>query len=564
MISTGATYPPPTRSFLGEGDGRRRGLARRRLLLIGRICLICLFGPIASRSGAQEATPAPTDDQPRLKIHEYRVKGARRLPPLAVERAVYPYLGPGRTTEDVEKARAALEQAYKDAGYQTVLVEIPPQQVKRGVVTLQVVETTVGRLRVKGARYFSLDRIKEGVPSLAEGQVVDFNAVTREIIALNQHPDRRVSPEMKPGFEPGTVDVDLHVKDTLPLHGSLEFNNRYSADTTELRLNGSISYGNLWQRGHTAGFSFQVAPENHDDALVYSAYYLARFASLPRLMVMLQGTKQDSNVSTLGGAAVAGRGEVIGLRAMLTLPEGKSFFHNLSAGVDYKHFDENVSFGSIETRSPITYFPISLNYGATWIGKQSLTELNAGAVFSTRGAGTKRTEFEAKRYRADDGFFVFKGDLAHTHDLPGGFQLYGKVQGQLASKPLINNEQFSGGGLNVTRGYLESEALGDNALFGTLEFRSPPLFGKTKQDGESGASRNEWRVYAFVDAGRLTLNDPLPEQEDVLEMASFGFGSRFKLFKHYNASLDAGFPLIDQAHSKAEDWRLTFRLWADF
>src|SRR6202012_3135498 len=108
---------------------------------------------------------------------------------------------------------------------------------------------------------------------LQEGRLPNFTDVTRDIVALNKMADRQVTPVLKPGVEPGTVDVDLNVKDTFPLHGSLELNNRYSPNTTPLRINGAINYSNLWQLGHTAGFSFQVAPERLEDAEVFSAYY---------------------------------------------------------------------------------------------------------------------------------------------------------------------------------------------------------------------------------------------------------------------------------------------------
>ncbi len=99
---------------------------------------------------------------------------------------------------------------------------------------------------------------------MSEGKVPNFTDVTRDVVALNKLADLRVTPALQPGVEPGTVDIDLNVKDTLPLHGAVELNNRYSADTTPLRLNGSISYNNLWQAGHTINASFQVAPERPD------------------------------------------------------------------------------------------------------------------------------------------------------------------------------------------------------------------------------------------------------------------------------------------------------------
>lgn len=516
------------------------------------------LGLLLLASGPHGYAVGPTGEEP-IYIREYRVQGAKVLPRMEVEEAVYPFLGPERTPADVEQARAALEKAYHDKGFQAVTVQIPQQQVRRGVVMLEVTETTVGRLRVKGSRYHSLERIKAQARSLAEGKVVNFNDVTRDIVALNQWPDRKITPELRPGVTPGTVDIDLNVQDKLPLHGSIELNNRYSPDTPELRLNGSLSYNNLWQRGHSLGASFQISPERIEDVAVYSGYYIARFAEIDWLSLMLQGTKQASNVNTLGSVAVAGRGEVIGLRAIITLPPLTNFFHSFNFGVDYKHFDQQVNLATSETtETPITYWPISAAYGATWAQKGSLTELNAGVTMHLRGTGSDAEEFEANRYKTDGGFIYLRGDLSHTHDLPRGFEGFAKVQGQVSDRPLLNSEQLTGGGLGTVRGYLEAEAVGDSGAFGSLELRSPSLLGWTKKEG------NEWRVYAFLEGGVLALQEPLPEQESRFELASYGFGTRLQIVEHLNASVDLGIPLIDSGRIDADDFLLTFRVWADF
>ena len=507
----------------------------------------------------QSVAIASTDAVVRkLNVREYRVAGAKQLSAREIGEAVYPFLGPGRTSEDVESARAAVEAIYKEKGFQTVTVEIPDQDARAGIIVLRVSENKVGRLRVKGSRYFSLEQIKKSAPSLAEGTLPNFNDVTRDIVALNTWSDRRVTPTLRAGVEPGTVDIDLEVKDTSPLHGSIELNNRYSPDTTPLRLNAGLSYSNLWQAGHTVGFNFQIAPENPDDAKVYSAYYQMRFSKLPQLSLVFQGTKQDSNVSTLGGAAVAGRGEILGVRAIVTLPPLENFYHSLTLGYDHKSFDENVLFGLVTTQTPITYDPLSIAYSATWAPKGSVTELNASANFHFRGLGADQAEFDSKRFGSDGSYFYLRGDLAHTRDLPGGFELYSLVQGQASGQPLVNSEQFSGGGLHTVRGYLESTALGDNALMGTLELRTPSMLGWVKKPG------NEWRLYAFLDAGVLTLNDPLPEQASRFELASYGLGSSFQLLGSLNGSIDAGVPLIGQGVTSPHELLFTFRLWADF
>lgn len=536
--------------------------------------------PQAAESEATTGTPGGTagGQTVRLNVREYRVYGAKRLNQQEIGEAVYPFLGPLRTEQDVEAARAALEGLYREKGFQTVTVEVPQQEGRGGVIFLKVVENKVGRLRVKGSRFFSLSEMKKRVPSLTEGSVPNFNDIEKEIIALNQWADRKVTPTMRAGVEPGTVDIDLEVKDSFPLHGSVELNNRYSPDTTPLRLNGSISYGNLWQAGHSAGFSFQIAPERAEDAKVFSAYYTARFATIPWLSLTLQGTKQDSDVSTLGGVAVAGRGEIVGTRAMITLPGLKNFYHSLTFGLDYKHFRDTEAIGLVETPLPITYYPWSVWYNGTWAAKERVTELNAGVTFSLRGMGSDRADFDNKRFGADGSFFYLRGDLSHTEPLPGGFQLYAKVQGQASGRPLVSSEQLSGGGLEATRGYLESAALGDNGLFGTLEIRTPSLtqwwFAKRKskspdkvkegEDNDSSEKENEWRIYAFLDAGYLTLNEPLPEQTSRFDLASYGVGSQIRVYDHFHGSVDVGVPMISQGTSSVGEVLLTFRLWGDF
>lgn len=506
---------------------------------------------------SQEAvTAAEEDSAPGMYITEYRVQGARKLDRRTVEKAVYPYLGPARTPEDVDAARAALEKAYRDAGWSTVSVLIPQQKVKKGVVFLQVTEAPVGRLRVHGSRYYDLERLKSRAPSMAEGEVPNFNDVNRDLLALNRQAGLRVTPSLRAGVIPGTVDIDLNVQDELPLKGSIEVNNRRNANTTPWRISGSLSYGNLWQRGHTLGASFQTAPERTEDAAVYSAYYLAPLAG--RWSLLLQGTKQDSDVSTLGGAAVVGRGEVIGLRLRATLPEKEGFVHSLSFGLDRKSFEQDLVVGGTKLSSPITYFPFSVDYNATWLEKGHSTDLGASVVFQVPRMGSESAQFNTSRFNANDGFMYLRGELSHTHDLPSHWEAFGRLQGQISSGPLINNEQLAGGGLTTVRGYLESTALGDHGIFATLELRSPSLL-KSDDEGKS-----EWRFHIFADAGVLNLDSPLPEQEADFGLASIGAGTRFRVWDYLSGSVDVGVPLVRQGVTDVGEVLISVRFMAEF
>jgi hemolysin activation/secretion protein len=525
--------------------------------------------PAKGNSAAKPAAGAPAPQAP-FDIDEFRVEGADSLPQIEIEAAVYPFLGPKRSSDDVEKARAAVEKAYHDKGFQTVAVAVPQQDAQRGFIVLKVTENRVGRLRVKGSRYFDLANIKRDAPSLREGTLPDLQAVTKDIVSLNKWPDRRITPALRAGVAPGTVDVDLNVEDTLPLHGSAELNNRQSPSTTPLRESYSLRYDNLWQLGHSMTVTYQDAPLNRKDAMVISGSYMAR-TDIDWLSVLIYGLKSDSSVATVGGSNVVGPGEVIGGRAVFTLPTKGELFHTLSLGIDYKHFAQTLSLGHDAFDSPVTYAPLVASYGATWQADGRLTQLNASITTGLRGIGSSPEDFDAKRFKATGSFIHLNADVSHTQDVPGGAQLFAKIQGQVADQPLVSSEQFSIGGQDTVRGYLESEALGDYGVVGTFEMRTPNLgpYLEQKLDNPLGEAIkfnafDEWRFFAFADAGRVKIHEPLAEQQSQFDLASYGVGTRLKTLKHFNSIFFVGMPLISQQVTVAHHPRFSFRIWGEF
>jgi hemolysin activation/secretion protein len=531
--------------------------------------------PSAAAPNAKNAAAAPSQKAAatqRFDIDDFAVQGADKLPEIDLDEAIYPFLGPNKSSDDVEKARAALEKAYHDKGYQTVSVSVPQQNVQGKVIKLQVTELKVGRLRVKNSRYFDLDKIKDRATSLKEGTVPDFNAVTKDIVALNQWPDRRVTPALRAGVTPGTVDVDLNVDDTAPIHGSLEYNNRQSPSTTETRVDATVHYDDLWQLGHSLSFSYQVAPERPADAEVFSGSYLARLPDVDWLSLLLYGVKSSSDVASVGGTNIVGPGQIFGGRAVMTLPTLPNLFHTLSVGVDYKHFDQTVSIGSDGFSSPVTYYPVVASYSATFQGDKSTTLFNASLTDNLGTLSSSPTDFDNKRFDASPSFTHLNLDVSHTQELPQGFQLWGKVQGQLADGPLVSSEQLSVGGLDTVRGYLESEVLGDEGVVGNVELRSPDIGSMLQQHvkDETGQGSphfttfNEWRFFAFTDAGVATVLRPLPEQQSQFDLWSYGVGTKFKLFNYLNGMVALSVPMVSQAYTQARDPRVNFRIWGEF
>ncbi|MBN3724079.1 ShlB/FhaC/HecB family hemolysin secretion/activation protein [Burkholderia sp. Ac-20379] len=523
---------------------------------------------LATGAGAQEAPAAghaPTADASRpadasamrFDINEFIVRGNTVLPALDIEKAVYPYEGPGRSLDDVDAARDALTKAYQDRGYQSVVVDLPQQQVKNGVVLLQVTEAKIGRVRVQGSKYTSPQNIRDAVPALAEGKVPDFNSVQSQLGALNNSNDRQVLPVLKPGVMPQTVDVDLKVDDHSPLHGSIELNNDNSPGTSLLRTMGTLSYSNLWQLGHIVSATYVLAPQHPADARVYAFSYLAPLADTHWSLL---GTivHSDSNVAALASTNVLGKGTTYGFTAIYTLPGSDTYGHNLSIEIDHKHYDETVTVLGLTSSSPLTYVPISVTYSGQLNLKQSQTSFSAALVTNIRGLGSGWNDWDAKRYNATPDFIYGKFDLNHTQNFKHDVQANLHVSAQLSNSPLVSSEQFAAGGMNTVRGYMQAEDTGDSGVIGSFELRTPSLAPHL-------SSRiDELRFHAFVDAAHLWLNSPLPDQISSYNLLSVGLGMRMQVMKYASANFEAGWPLKAGIYTRQYSPRFDFNVRLGF
>jgi hemolysin activation/secretion protein len=495
-------------------------------------------------------------------ILEYVVDGNTVLPVPDIEEAVYPFLGESRTADDVDGARKALEAVYQTRGYQTVQVSIPQQGIDSGIVHLQVVENPVGRLRVVDSKYHLPSEIKDTAPAIAEGKVLNMKDVQKDIVALNQEPGLKVTPQLKAGKIPGTVDVDLQVEDTLPLHASVEVNNQYNQSTQPLRVVGSASYDNLWGIGHSISASYQIAPQKPSDAKVFSGTYVAPIPDT-RLSLLAYGVTSNSDVAALAGTDVIGRGNIVGLRGILSLTGTDHFFQSATFGIDRKDLTQNVVTGNIPSNAPVLYYPITLAYHASLIDGDpkaggTETDFDASANFALPGVGSDSTKLDPQRFNALKQYLYFKAGVTRTQPLPWGMILFGKLDGQITGESLLSSEQFSAGGENSVRGYVEAERIGDYGARTTVELRSPS-FGSWVSP-----KINEWRVLGFFDGAGLFLRNPLQGEHSSFSLAGIGVGTRLVADDDFNAALDLAFPLIDGAVSKPDSLRVHFRVSSGF
>ncbi|MFA7061216.1 MAG: POTRA domain-containing protein, partial [Pedobacter sp.] len=217
--------------------------------------------------------PAAEQQEQTFTIRRFIIEGSALFSAEELAKQVSSFVGRHKTAADVEGARDALERYFHDQGYPTVMVNIPEQAVQNKVIRLDIIENRVGTVTVTGNRWFSTDKILRELPSISSGQVIKLQKLQQEANRINRNPDFKIVPEMQPGKAPESVDMTIKVTDQLPLHGSLELNNRSSHDTTDLRLNAALRYDNLWQREHSISVQYQISPEKPSEVQVVSGSY---------------------------------------------------------------------------------------------------------------------------------------------------------------------------------------------------------------------------------------------------------------------------------------------------
>ena len=241
---------------------------------------------------AQQATNTPaasTNAAPRFKVEKYSVSGNTLLAPEKLGSLftnVPESFGTNVSFTEIRAALAQLQTAYRERGYVTVSVGLPPQKLTNAVVKIKVTEGHLADIRVQGNNWFSTPNVMRSLPSLHTNMLLNSHVFQRELDLANANHDRQVYPVIGPGLEPGTSELTLKVKDRFPLHSRVEWNNTGTPGTPSDRLAFNGSYGNVWQQEHQLGVQYTFSPLGYasgrdfyysllDEPSVanYSAYY---------------------------------------------------------------------------------------------------------------------------------------------------------------------------------------------------------------------------------------------------------------------------------------------------
>jgi hemolysin activation/secretion protein len=506
------------------------------------VALLACFSPAALAQAAPSVEPV-------FDVYEYVIEGNTLLSNAVVERIVAPFMGPERRFTDIEQARSALEKAYQDAGYLSVVVSLPNQQVDRGEVRLEVVEAPLGKVTVTGAEYRLPSRIQSALPALKEGTVPHFPTFQKQLAGV-QSAQLQVTPLVNASEGGQAIDVDLKVEDKPPFFGSIQYTNGQSFNTTRGRISLAAGTNNLFQRGHTLGLSLLYAPYRPKDSNVLSLLYGVPLTGRDDLMLSATNSNSDTltRVSGTGPSSTLTKGTFAGLRWTRRL-DGLNWpvRHSLYASVDYKHNRDFSTFkdGDIVQRPPTRYPLFGMGYSLTRNGAGDVvTTLSTSAKLSSHSFGGRKVncdglrleQFDCKRAGASADFAAVQIALGHARPVLGNWRLNLSADIQMATGALPSSEQYALGGNSTVRGYYDYEQAGDDGWSSRVELVSPVWLNV-------GGVRSTALV--FADRGFVHIINPQLTQISRTHMGSQGLGLRFFSDSGFQAGLDLSRVVFD-------------------
>jgi len=257
--------------------------------------------PVAAATTA--APPPATNTSPKFVIRAYEIRGDTLLSTETLMSILVKYTGTNIGLPEILKAGSELQMEYRERGYPTVRVTIPPQQITDGIVKIRVFEGFLSDIVVTNNHHFSSNNIMRALPDLCTGILLNGPVFQAELDRANANQDRQIYPQIEPGPGTNATRLILDIKDRMPLHAKVELNDQSSPGTPDLRVNASAVYNNLWQYENSLGVQYSFSPESFKSGNQWDFYDLplvANYSVFCRLFLGNPAAVQDAIASQPG------------------------------------------------------------------------------------------------------------------------------------------------------------------------------------------------------------------------------------------------------------------------
>jgi hemolysin activation/secretion protein len=449
--------------------------------------------PLPPKSEPQFQAPQPmlSMGAPAVTVKEFQFAGNSLLSAQQLAPAVAGYLNRALSFTDLQNAAIAVANAYREAGW-VVRAYLPEQDITAGTVTIQIIEATLGAVRVEGeARRVRAKRLTKIVATAqATGKPVNVHSLDRGLLLVNDLPGVLATGRLSQGADQSQTDLVLSVEDAPLVNGNLTLDDAGSRFTGAERLIASASLNGQLGRGDRVDALLLHSEGSDYQRLAYSQALGSR------------GLRLGANASHLSYEIVTrefaaldahGTSNAVGLEA--SYPLYRSRLRNLfvTLNVDDRKFD-NLSAGQTTTNYSVQGATLGLHANAfdTVFGGGANNLSISFVSGKVDLAGSPNEVIDSLTTRTHGSFTKLRYSLSRLQVLTDRISLYAGVMGQTASKNLDSSEKFYLGGSDGVRAYPQDEGGGAEGLMANVETRAR-------------LPRN-FNVIGFVDWGSVKVN----------------------------------------------------------
>ena len=412
-------------------------------------------------------------DEIHFKLSDIRIVGANALPAAGFRGLYQNLLGKDITLADILNVADKIEQAYRDAGYILVRAYVPPQRVRDGVFTINVVEGTIANVVVQGGYPATQQQVKAYLQASVGVKPLPLTTMERSLLLSNDLPGVTASGVLRPAQDlPGASDIVVDIEQPR-FTGGLAANNRGSRFSGLQTITADAQVNSLFGDDQLGGV-FTTSPNASEQVLGQLHY--SRAIGDDGVIASLIGTVTHGQPgSTLAAFNVLTDSWAVGPR--ITYPVIRSRLETLTVDGGFTVQDARVDIlGSGFSHDQWRV----LDIGSTYL-RTNLLDGSVAATFDIAkglpglGATPDNSPLLSRKGGVTD-FTKVTGLVRFSLPLPEDFSAVLTGQGQYSFDPLITGEQITFGGLQIGRGYDPGAITGDHGLGGSAELRYDTRF----------------------------------------------------------------------------------------
>lgn len=486
--------------------------------------------------------PAPVDEGSKSLVKKIDVKGVTLIPKDAVDKIVKGYEGKELGLNSMQRICDLITAEYRKRGKVTSRAYLPPQTIsaKEGILVIIVIEGKLGKVSVKGNRFFSDSLIKKKL-DMKPGEYFDYYALQKALVKINEHPDRFVQAGLVPGKEPGTTDIVLEVRDRVPVHFGYELDNFNPKYMNYWRNSYSVEDNNLLGLDDKLLFKYQQGL----DSLYSSPYFSYTVPLTRRLEAGVYWVWSDTYLAKqYKPLDIKGKSSIGGAFLNYTLLDMNNVTLKLTGGFDYKHV-LNYTGGVKTSRDDDKVLKVGANldvsdkFGRTIATLEEDTGLLWGDVHAKDPSAT--------RPGAGGRFEKLTGNLYRFQPMPLSSSILWKNSFQYTNYNLLSVEQLQLGGVSNVRGFASDTYSADQGLCSTAEWSFPPYFfpKNVKVPFLKTTFYEATKFVAFYDMGYGRLHDPMGTDKPERTLQGWGYGLRFNLPQGLFMSIEAAYHISE-------------------